>query len=425
MSDKILKALEWLELEWDLDVIYQRERINIHHQTIQQLSEREAVYPCFCSKEELLKNRINFKYNGHCRNLPEDQVRKNKSIDKPYCLRFRVPEGYTSWEDIVHGNITVQNDEIEDFIILRTDKTPTYQLAVVADDHEMNISQIIRGDDHISNTPKQILLYMALEWDTPEFAHVPLILGPDKKRLSKRHGATSVEEYRDRGVLADALFNYLSLLGWKPKSEEEMFDKEKIIQDFSLKNISKTSAVFDEKKMAWFNQKYLINSQSEELYTRVLNIWEQANLISGSISSSKKKWVLQIIELLKNRAVYLTDFIDLAEYFFKKPESYEPKGIHQYLNNQKTWKLLKKSKNVLNDIQNFGEEEIEKKIRELAEDQNVSAGKIIHALRLAVTGRTASPGIFKILALLGKNEVLQRLEILINRQYELEATENN
>jgi glutamyl-tRNA synthetase len=425
MSDRILEALEWFGIHWDLEVVYQRKKIKHHRNTIHTLQDRNVVYPCFCTKEELEKNRKNFKYNGYCRQLSKDEILEKKSKNIPYCLRFKIPPGETFWDDAIHGKIKINNEELEDFIVMRSDNSPTYQLAVVVDDHDMEISDIIRGDDHISNTPKQILLYKSLKWNIPNFAHVPLILGEDKKRLSKRHGANSVEEYRDKGVLPQALFNYLSLLGWTPKNNQEILSGDQIIKNFSLNTVSNTSAVFDEKKIAWFNQKYLINSESRDLYNDVISIWEKANFISTPVSSSTKKWLLDIIELLKNRTVFVSDFKDKATYFFKKPLSYDEKGLKKYLSEQKNWDLLQGCREQIGQIDTFNEDKIEEEIREFAEKNGVAAGKIIHPLRLALTGQIASPGLFEIMVLLGKNEVLERLDFFINAKNDIIFVTNN
>ena len=425
MSNKILEALEWLGINWDLEIVYQRKRIKSHQNTIHTLQDRNVVYPCFCTKEELEKNRKNFKYNGYCKHLSKDEILEKKSKNIPYCLRFQIPSGETLWDDTIHGKIKIKNEELEDFIVMRSDNSPTYQLAVVVDDHDMEISDIIRGDDHISNTPKQILLYRSLEWSMPNFAHVPLILGEDKKRLSKRHGTNSVEQYRDKGVLPKALFNYLSLLGWTPKNNQEILSVDQIISGFSLKNVSNTSAVFDEKKIAWLNQKYLINSESKDLYNDVISIWEKADFFSQPVSSSMKKWLIDIIELLKKRTVFISDFKDQATYFFKKPNSYNQKGLKKYLSEQKSWDLLQKCRELIHQIQRFDEYKIEEEIREFAEKNDVPTGKIIHPLRLALTGRTASPGLFEIMVLLGKNEVIERLDLIINAKNDIQIITND
>ena len=247
MTQKILDGLKWLGLDWDGKIVFQGAKASIHKKMAEQLIQSNKAYLCFCTKEELDKNRTNFQYNQNCSSLTKTQVEKNKGSGRPYSIRFKVPQGETTWNDAIHGNITVQNNELEDFIILRSDGTPTYNLAVVVDDYDMGINYIIRGDDHISNTPKQILMYRAFDWDIPSFAHVPLILGPDNKRLSKRHGASSLEEYKLAGYLPDALFNYLAILSWSPKSDQEIFTKDEIFDQFSLEAVSKKSAVFDEK----------------------------------------------------------------------------------------------------------------------------------------------------------------------------------
>ncbi len=235
MTQKILDGLKWLGIEWEQPVIFQSANVKRHQEVVNTLLERDRAYRCFCTKEELEIHRQDFRYNQHCRHLTAKTIQENIEKKKPFSIRFKVPSGITSWEDTIHGQISVQNNEIEDFVILRSDHYPTYQLAVVVDDHDMGVNWVIRGDDHISNTPKQILLYQAMEWNIPVFSHVPLILGPDKKRLSKRHGATSVEEYQKMGILPSALFNFLAILGWSPPDNREILSRQEIIQLFDLK----------------------------------------------------------------------------------------------------------------------------------------------------------------------------------------------
>ncbi|MFQ5583570.1 MAG: glutamate--tRNA ligase, partial [Calditrichia bacterium] len=263
---KIFDDLIWLGINWDEEVIYQSTRSDIYRQYANLLLETDKAYRCFCTAETLAKkrhlaeqNKLPYLYDKTCRRLAPEVVSQNLRENKPFTLRLRVPEGETAWRDLIRENIRVANSEIDDFIILRSDGTPIYQLAVVVDDHFMEITHVIRGDDHISNTPKQILLYNAFGWDIPLFGHIPLILGADKKRLSKRHGATSVGEFRERGYLADALKNYLVLLGWSPGDDREIMSMDEIIKRFSLENIQKKSAIFDEAKLQWFNALYIRN----------------------------------------------------------------------------------------------------------------------------------------------------------------------
>ena len=413
MTREIISGLQWLGLNWDGKLVHQADNNKKHRQIADQLYRDEAVYPCFCSKEELEIHRKNYQYDGHCRSLTPAQVKANLDNKKPFSLRFKVPEGQTSWVDEIHRQVSVKNREIEDFIVLRSDGSPVYNLAVVVDDHDMGINFVVRGDDHISNTPKQILLYQALGWDIPKFAHVPLILGEDKKRLSKRHGAASVEEYRQQGILSEALFNFLALLGWNPKDDKEIFSAEELITAFSLQGISRKSAVFDEQKLAWLNQQYIIQTDNEKLLPLIVEFWQNAGLIDDTVINNKWNWLIRLIDLLKARATYLTDFIDLAEYFFRDPLTYDQDGIHKYLKDEIIWNVLAEVTGKFENTKNFDEAALEDIVRNLAAVHDLSAGKLIHPLRLAISGRTATPGLFEVMALLGKETVLRRLTMFL------------
>jgi glutamyl-tRNA synthetase len=420
MTREIISGLQWLGLNWDGEPVHQADNSKRHRQVADQLYQDKAVYPCFCSKEELEIHRKNYQYDGHCRSLTPAQVKANLDNKKPFSIRFKVPEGQTSWVDEIHGQILVENKEIEDFVILRSDGSPVYNMAVVVDDHDMGINFVLRGDDHISNTPKQILLYQALDWKLPKFAHVPLILGHDKKRLSKRHGAASVEEYRQQGILSEALINFLALLGWNPKDDKEIYSSEELIAAFSLQGISKKSAIFDEQKLAWLNQQYIIRTESNKLLPLVVEFWQNAGLINDTVINNKQNWLIRLIDLLKARATYLTDFIDLAEYFFRDPLTYDQDGIRKYLKDEKIWNVLAEVTGKFENTKNFNEAALEDIVRNLAAAHDLSAGKLIHPLRLAISGRTATPGLFEVMTLLGKESVLRRLMMLLKSRPVLE-----
>jgi len=422
MTQEILSGLQWLGLNWDDQVVHQADNIEKHRQIANQLFQSDAAYPCFCTKEELEIHRQNYQYDGHCRNLIPEQVKENLERKKPYSLRFKVPEGQTSWIDEIHGKISVENKEIEDFIVLRSDSSPVYNLAVVVDDHDMEINLVLRGDDHISNTPKQILLYDACGWEIPKFAHVPLILGEDKKRLSKRHGAASVEEYRLQGILPEALFNFLALLGWNPKDNREILSADELIALFSLEGISKKSAVFDDKKLAWLNQQYIIQTESEKLLPRVAGFWQNAGFINSAEIKNKKEWLIRLIDLLKPRATFLSDFIGLAEYFFHDPQTYDQDGLRKHFKNEAVWEILSELFPLLEKTTVFNQEVLEQQVRDLAEKHGLAAGKIIHPLRLALSGRTATPGLFEVMEMLDKDTALRRLEIFLKSRNVLQQS---
>ncbi len=423
MVRRIFDGLAWLGIHWETPVVHQGDNAALHREVAGLLLNKKEAYRCFCSRESLEAKRKraeaeknDYRYDGTCRNLSQEEIQNRLDAGQSFSVRFRVPEGKTSWEDGVHNTITIDNSELDDFIILRSDGSPVYQLAVVADDHEMGITDVIRGDDHISNTPKQILLYQAMDWPVPRFTHVPLILGPDKKRLSKRHGSTAVEDYRERGFLPEAMFNFLALLGWNPGDEREIMPREELAAAFSLEGISKKSAVFDEQKLEWMNSRYLMQKTAAELLKTVVPLWRQAGFIPETVSENLEHTYLRIIELHKPRAKVLTDFVEPCRFYFEPPESYDPKGVKKHLKNPEVWNWLRNCITRLAKIDKFRDDIIEQAVRNLAGASDISAGKLIHPLRLALTGRTASPGLFEIMEILGRDTVLHRLRGFLEKK---------
>ncbi len=427
--DQILSSLEWLGINWDEKVIYQSHRQERHIEIANSLLNTGKAYRCFCTKEELSikrqeaeANKINQRYDGACRNLNDVEIQDNLNLGKPFSVRFKVPAGEVVFNDLVHGRIKSENNLLDDFIILRSDGTPIYQTAVVADDHDMGVTTVLRGDDHIPNTNKQILLYDALEWPVPEFGHLPLILGPDRVRLSKRHGAASVEEFKKNGILSSALFNYLCLLGWASGNDQEMFSKEELIEKFSIERINKTSAVFDSKKLFWMNSKYIAVLPEHELKTAV-NGWLKENKYQADTDYDEKR-LFYYVDLLRPRSETITGLLDGLFVYFDDPLVYEEKGVKKYLINEQFLNSLSKFYiNLKNrpDSLFLDVESIEKYLRDFAEDENVSPAKIIHPLRLAITGSTAGPGIFDLIYILGKDKILRRIDAALKYTKEVIA----
>jgi glutamyl-tRNA synthetase len=326
---------------------------------------------------------------------------------KSFALRLVVEEGETVFDDIIRGRVTVQHREMDDFVILRSDKSAVYHLAVVVDDHQMGISHVVRGEDHLSNTPKQILIYQAIGWPVPTFAHLPLIHGADGARLSKRHGATSVEEFKDSGILPDALVNYLCLLGWATGDDREILSREEIISIFSLDRVNKKNAVFDDKKLKWINGKYLSMQNSEsliELMTHLLTEDEKQSIKKDSSS------FIRLIDLVKTRAQTIPEIYNGVRFFFHAPNTYDEKGIDKYFKTENSRQLLRSLRQVLKIQVNFESSSLETIIRNLADQLHIKAGEAIHPLRLALTGETVSPGIFEVIAILGKEKVIDRID---------------
>lgn len=419
MVAAIYDGLKWLGLTWDEDPVFQSSRLDLYRNACEKLVQSGKAYYCFCSQQriEALRavnrtKRAAYFYDGHCRNLSNHETQTLLKSNVPKVIRFSVEPGNTTFADLIHGSLTFDNQEIDDFVILRSDNIPTYHLAVVVDDYDMKISHVIRGDDHLTNTPKQILLYRAFGWELPKFAHVPLILGSDKKRLSKRHGAASVSEYRDAGYLPESFFNFLALLGWSPGDDKEILSRRELASDFEIQNINKNSAIFDETKLGWMNGQYISNMSDEELYEKVQPILKEHQFFE--IEKFGADYIKKTINLLKTRVRKIAEFLEYGLYFFKDPDSFDEVAVTKYWKGENLVDWLNLSSEVLSQIQNFTEEDIERAIRKLAEDLNISAAKLIHAIRLALTGFAVSPGLFELMAVLGKEVTIRRIKKAIS-----------
>jgi glutamyl-tRNA synthetase len=322
-------------------------------------------------------------------------------------IRFKVPAGKTTFTDNVHGPIEFDNEHIENFVILRSDTHPTYHLSVVVDDIDMEVTHVVRGDDHISNTPKQVLLYNAFGKTPPAFAHVPLIMGPDKKRLSKRHGATSVMEYEKQGYIPEAMFNFLALLGWGTGSDDELFTREELIQRFTLDGISGGNAVFNTEKLDWFNHQHLLRLNDVELIERLMPWFEKAGYLTNETS-----WLVKVLAQLRPRCKKLPEFIDQIRPFFVEPTDYDPNGVKKHLSAPGSNEHLQALRDAYASVE-WSESALEKSLRDLADARTVKPGMLIQGTRIAMTGRMVSPGLFEMLVLLGRDQVLARLDRLI------------
>src|SRR5690242_21597974 len=315
----IFDGLQWLGLEWDEDVVYQGANLSRHRADAQRLLEAGAAYRCFCTPEEVDERRRGaeaageaFKFERRCDRLPADEVARRVAAGTPFVLRFRVPDGETSWKDVVHDTITFPNKDIEDFVVLRSDGTPIYNMAVVSDDIAMRITLVMRGDDHISNTPKQIMLYEALSASLPQFGHLPMIHGLDGKKLSKRHGATAVGDYRHMGILPQAMLNFLALLGWSPGNDIEVMTLPQMIELFSVDGLSKKAAIFDPKKLEWMNGQHLSLLANEALAPLVTDAMVTAGLATRPELEARPEWLLALIEQLKVRSRTIDDIVRQA-----------------------------------------------------------------------------------------------------------------
>ncbi len=408
MVNAIFEGLQWLGLTWDEEPIFQSGRVDYYREVCELLLASERAYYCYCSPERLAGLKSSYGYDRHCRNLTDEEKQKLTASQLPKVLRFRVQSGKTCFEDAVHGSLTFDNDEIDDFVIMRSDGMPTYHLAVVADDRAMNITTIIRGDDHLSNTPKQVMLYQSLGWKPPEFIHVPLILGSDKKRLSKRHGATSIGEYRDAGYMPETIVNFLALLGWSPGDNREIMNLNELIEAFSVNGISAKSAVFDEKKLQWMNDEYISRMSDDRLSEKVIPVL----LASGLVDSEHidRVYITKVIKLLKLKIKFTSDFAVYGHYFFRDPETFDEEARKKYWSTDQLQPRLTALASKLADLTSFDANAIEKALRDLAEKWQLKAGELIHPVRLALTGYSVSPGIFELMEVLGRDVVLRRIE---------------
>ena len=425
MVEGILDGLRWLGLDWDegpgvggpFAPYFQSERRERYRATGERLLASGHAYYCYCTTEEIRAKREAaekaggaWMYDRTCLALTGDQIAANERTKKPRAVRIKVPDRAVRFDDLVHGPIEFEASAIEDFVILRSDGHPTYHLSVVADDVEMGMTHVVRGDDHISNTPKQIILYEALGAAVPRFAHVPLILGPDKKRLSKRHGATSVMEYANRGYLPEAMMNFLALLGWSPGAgDKELFIRDELVAAFALEGISGGNAGFNPEKLDWFNQQYIMRLPPGDLAGRLKPFFAGAGLWDEQYSTSKREWFFAVLEQLKPRAKTLAEFVELGRFFFADRVEYDEAAVAKHLKAGGMRDHLAALDAAFAGLASFEPPVSEAALRAVAESRGIKAGALIHAVRVALTGRTVSPGLFEVAALLGKSRTLERL----------------
>jgi glutamyl-tRNA synthetase len=405
----ILDALEWLRLDYDEGPHYQTERYPIYKEKIQELLARGAAYPCTCTPEELdakrqlaMKEKRKPAYDGTCR--PPAGVIPTPPSGKPYTVRFRSPrEGVTIVKDLIKGDVAFDNRELDDLIIARSDGTPTYNFCVVVDDIEMAATHIIRGDDHLANTPRQIQLYQAFGGELPNFAHVPLILGIDKARLSKRHGATSVTAYRDMGYLPEAVVNYLVRLGWS-HGDQEIFSREELIEKFSLEAVGRSAGVFNPEKFLWLNAHYLKNRPLPELAEEVLPYIRA----KGFDVPADRGWLEKMIGTLRERAKTLIELVDGAVFFLTDNFPRDEKAAKKFLTPEIA-PALSSLMERLSALDDFTEAAVERVFAAVLQEHGLAMGKLAQPVRVALTGSTVSPGIHEVIAVLGKERTLRRL----------------
>lgn len=433
MIDVIKDGLRWLELDWD-EEYFQSQRLAHYATHARQLVSNKKAYYCYCRPEDLqrekqaaYRNKKDWQYDRRCLHLSAAQRAEKVKSGNAGAIRFLVPNHPVTFHDVVLGDITREPSNIEDFIMLRADGTPTYNLACVIDDHDMKITHVIRGADHVTNTPKQILLYEALQFEQPVFAHLPLILGKDKAKLSKRHGAVSLMEYRDQGFLPEAIFNYLALLGWSPGDDKELFmhrdginlgefNREGLIKAFSINRVNKANTVFDMDKLIWMNQQYIHEMNPDKFKQKLETALSDYNLLSAEKTSTSLSGSDDLCRILQPRLKTFSD-IKSFKYFFNDDFEYDEKALNKY-RNPESINYVKEYFNIIKckDDDEFDAGRLEGELRYYAKDKNISPAKIIHPLRVYLTGKEKGAGLFETMEYIGKERCIRRIQKIIDEQ---------
>ncbi|NWF50770.1 MAG: glutamate--tRNA ligase [Ignavibacteriaceae bacterium] len=420
--ENLINALKWAELQFDegpdiggsFGPYFQSQRLDIYRKHADELLQKGKAYYCFCSperlkalKEEQEKQKLpQAKYDKHCLSISPEEIENKIKTGQPFVIRLNVePDQIIQFDDIVRGHVEFESNNVDDQVLIKSDGYPTYHLANVVDDHLMKITHVIRGEEWLSSTPKHVLLYDVFGWERPLFAHLPLLLNPDRSKLSKRQGDVAVEDYRDKGFLKEALLNFVALLGWNAGDDQEFYYLDELIEKFSLDRVNKSGAVFDLQKLNWLNAEHLRKKSNSELLL----------LLKDEISKSQFKdryfpdeYLLRVIESMKERVSFVRDLINNCKYFYEPPQEYEQKAI------EKNWKpetpdQLKKLAEEFSKLTNPTKEDYENSFIKVSEELGVGKGKIIHPLRLAVSGQSTGPGMFDLLFIIGKNEVIKRI----------------
>ena len=435
-TENLISILNWCELDYDegpyLDEngkIYQKgdfgpyiqsQRIEIYKKHAEELLKKGLAYRCFCTPQRLeelrkiqLLNKQPPMYDRFCRNLSQKES-DERAKNEPFTIRLKMPEEEIIFNDIIRGEVRFDGRLIDDQVLLKSDGFPTYHLANVVDDHLMQISHVIRGEEWLSSTPKHVVLYRYFGWEAPKFAHLPLLLNPDRSKLSKRSGDVSVEDFKNEGYLPEAIINYVALLGWSTEDSQQFFTKEELIQKFSLERCSESSAIFDRQKLLWMNSEYIRKTDTERLFLYAKQFLEKAGFknIEG-----QKEYIKKLIEAEKERIKLLKDIPYLIEYFLKEDTEivYNENAAKKYLSTEQQKKILSQILEELKKIENFDKTTLETKIREFCQNNGYKTADVFHPIRVAVSGRKEGIGLFDLLELLGKEKVISRIKRVINK----------
>jgi glutamyl-tRNA synthetase len=420
--DNLIETLNWAGINFDegpnqggdCAPYLQSERLQIYKDHIQKLIKEEKAYYCFCTPERLEKLREEqqkqklpqAKYDKHCLHLSESEIEGKLKSGVPYVVRLNVqPDQKIFFNDVIRGRVEFETNNIDDQVLLKSDGFPTYHLANVVDDHLMGISHVIRGEEWLSSTPKHIILYDYFEWNKPIFAHLPLLLNPDKSKLSKRQGDVAVEDYREKGYLKEALINFVALLGWNFGDDKEFYEMDELIEKFSLERVHKAGAIFNLEKLNWLNYEHLRKKSDNEVLKMLRIEIEKSEYKDNSYQD---EYLLKVITAMKERVTFIKEYLTKSPYFFQAPQSYEEQNL------KKRWKddsaeLLKKLSENFSELQNSSKEDFEKVLDATANQLNVGKGKLIHPLRIAVSGVGEGPGVYDIISIIGKEETISRI----------------
>jgi glutamyl-tRNA synthetase len=417
----IFDGLRWLGLDWNEEVVHQGANLERHQRDAHALLAAGAAYRCFCTAAELEERRRAaeaskgvFKYDRRCDRLPPGEVDRRAAAGEQFTIRFRIPDGTTEWTDMVHERVAFPNKDLDDFVVLRSDGTPIYNLAVVSDDIAMGITLVMRGDDHISNTPKQILLYRALQQPVPEFAHLPMIHGTDGRKLSKRHGATAVGEYQHMGLVPEAMVNFLALLGWSPGGDREVLTRAELIELFSPAGLQKKAAIFDPQKLEWMNGQHLSLMPLSALERHATPAILAAGLATAESLERDRGHYMELLELLRVRARTIDDIVRDARPYFPGDLEYDPAAVAEHWKDRESAAvLLEHVRDTLGATPDWSAEALEPALRDLAERFGTPPGKLFQPLRVALTGLSVSPGIFEVLVIMGRDLAVRRITVAI------------
>lgn len=425
-EENIIQSLKWLGIDWDEgpDVggeygpYRQTERLDLYKKYAQELIDKGLAYYCYCTEEEVEKQREEClakgempRYLGSCRNLTPEQEENLKKRGRKPVIRFKVPKDQLIViDDMVRGKVTFETNGIGDFVIVKSDGIPTYNFAVVMDDYLMKMSHIVRAEEHLSNTPRQILIYQALDWGTPKFAHVSLILGKDRSKMSKRHGATSVVQYKEKGYLPEAVVNFLTLLGWSPGGEEEIFTLEEIIKLFSLDRVSKSPAVFDMDKLNWINGYYIRQSSLERITDLAIPYLKEANYLPENITEKDYIWAKLVVSALQEQIHAISDITEQMPLFIGETVEFESEEAKNVLKEEQVPQVITVFQEKLDELEELNPDNIKKVLKKIIKETKLGGRKVYMPLRVALTGQMHGPELYMIIPILGKELIAKRLQ---------------